>query len=399
MYFNKVKGLPGITCALPKTSPLSKDASVSDNIELLRVHMITWFSGVDIFKTLLEDFAYLDDETNVFTCVSVGEYDTNAGKSEAYRKIMGDIFATAFLKDEETACYDHATTLCVPMGHASMASLRADFAQWCQFGKSLEGMLAVVLTWLGKVDDLHMYSLTAGLCGPGKTHSDLPFPSLYKMIALVRLVDGNTSTALLGMQKEFDEHLANPGGTFLNEKWCTTLLDLIVRLTKAPEKTKDIVAHIPRAMTARIMNTIVNIPTNTALYTSFLLSTLQHNVTKMITSDNPATRAQHGLPQILVDVQAFIQNSANMRASLANDSQLLTASVGLPGVNEQAQQIPQYRPQATPGPTPNERGGSRNPPDHTLRDHTAKNARSPGRGSTLPRMTTPPRRRADSAPW
>jgi hypothetical protein len=39
-----------------------------------------------------------------------------------------------------------------------MASLRADSAQWCQFGKSLEGMLAVVLTWLGKkVDDLHMY--------------------------------------------------------------------------------------------------------------------------------------------------------------------------------------------------------------------------------------------------
>ena len=260
VYFNKVKGLPGITCALPKASPLSKDASLSDNIELLRVHMITWFSGVDIFKTLLEEYVYLNDETNVFTCASPGEYDTDAGKSETYRKIMGDIFATAFLKDEETAFYDHATTLCVPMGHASMASLRADSAQWCQFGKSLEGLLAVVLTWLGKkVDDLHMYSLTAGLCGPGKTHSELPFPSLYKMIALVRKVDGNTRTALLGMQRESDHHLANTGGAFLNEKWCTTLSDLIVRLTKAPEKTRDIVAHIPRTMTARIMNMIINI--------------------------------------------------------------------------------------------------------------------------------------------
>jgi hypothetical protein len=71
-YFNKVKGLPAVTCALPKTSPLSKDAPLFDNIELLRVHIITWFSGVDLFKTILEDFAHLNDETHVFTSVWEG---------------------------------------------------------------------------------------------------------------------------------------------------------------------------------------------------------------------------------------------------------------------------------------------------------------------------------------
>ena len=95
---------------------------------------------------------------------------------------MGSIFSTAFLGDEYTTFYDHAVALCVPMGHASMASLKADSAHWCQFGKALDALIAVVLTWLGKrVEDINMYSLTAGLCDTSKrhTHTNLPFPSLY----------------------------------------------------------------------------------------------------------------------------------------------------------------------------------------------------------------------------
>ena len=66
-----------------------------------------------------------------------------------------------------------------------------------------------------------MYSLTAGLCdsNTGHTHTSLPFPSLLRLIALVRVVDKNTRTAFLGMQQEVDMHLANPGGNFLNEVW------------------------------------------------------------------------------------------------------------------------------------------------------------------------------------
>ena len=54
-----------------------------------------------------------------------------------------------------------------------------------------------------------MYSLTAGLCDVGNehTHTDLPFPSLYKLIAMVRVVDKNTRIALLGMQRDFENNL------------------------------------------------------------------------------------------------------------------------------------------------------------------------------------------------
>jgi len=76
-----------------------------------------------------------------------------------------------------------------------------------------------------------------------------------------------------------------------------------------------------------------------------------------------------------------------MNASLANDSQLITALVGLPGVNEAPHQIP-YQPLATPGPTSEERGRSRTPPGPPLRDNTARNGQSPGKGSATPTSDT-----------
>ena len=84
---------------------------------------------------------------------------------------MGKIFATAFLGNEDCTFYDNALAMCAQLGHPSMASLMEDCAHWCQFGKALDAQLAVVLTWLDKkVEIIHMYSITAGLCDTSKGH-------------------------------------------------------------------------------------------------------------------------------------------------------------------------------------------------------------------------------------
>ena len=229
-----------------------------------------------------------------------------------------------------------------------------------------------------------MYSATAGLCehAKGKTHTDLPFPSLYKMIALVRVVDKNTQIALLGMQREFETHLSSPTGNFLNEKWRNTLSDLIVRLTKAPEKTKEAVAHLPKIMTKRAMHMIINISSTHPSYRVALLSKLQRKVMEVMTCNNAEKRER----EILSDIQTFIQQSANVTASLAHDTEMVTASVGLPAPEETARVIP-YRQAPTPGPL-QDRGRSRTPPGTAMGENTQQNGRSPSNGPTDDTMRT-----------
>ena len=91
-----------------------------------------------------------------------GEYDTNGLASEAARRKMGNIFSTTFLSNEDCPFYDNPYAMCTQLGHASMASLKADYTHWIQFGQSLDAQVAVVLMWLGKkADIIHMFSATA----------------------------------------------------------------------------------------------------------------------------------------------------------------------------------------------------------------------------------------------
>ena len=138
---------------------------------------------------------------------------------------------------------------------------------------------------------------------------------------------------------------------------------------------------MPKMMTQRAMH-MINISATNSVYHVTIFARLQHKIMEVISSNNVAKRDQYGLPELLADSWTFFQKSANLTASLANDSELVTASVGLPA-QEDAPLGPPYR-QATPSVGTQDRGRSRTPPGTVLRDNTAHNARSPSHGRATP---------------
>ena len=130
VYFTNAKGLSAKTCKLPHTNPLARDSPLSEYIEILRVHMKNWFSGVDFFKTILENFELINDEDQVFISVVPGEFDTNGLYSDAYRRKMGKICSAAFLGNDDSTFYDHAMAKSAQLGHPSMAFLMSDHDHW-----------------------------------------------------------------------------------------------------------------------------------------------------------------------------------------------------------------------------------------------------------------------------
>ena len=73
VHFMTVKGLSSKSCELPNTNPLAKENTLAESIEHLRVLMKICFSGVDIFKTLLEEYQHINNETQIFMNVVPGE--------------------------------------------------------------------------------------------------------------------------------------------------------------------------------------------------------------------------------------------------------------------------------------------------------------------------------------
>ena len=118
------------------------------------------------------------------------------------------------------------------------------------------------------------------------------------------------------MQKEFETHLQSRNGSFLIEKWCNTLSDLVICLATAPEKTKDAVGHLPKMMVMRAMHMIINVSPTSTICNVTLVARLQHKVMEVVSSTNAAKRHQYHLPELLADIQTCIQHHGVSRQRL-----------------------------------------------------------------------------------
>ena len=88
----------------------------------LEVVMKNCFGGVDIAKDLLRTWPYLNIETQLFSNVVEGEWDSNGLENPEYRKKVGKLWAEAFRKNKYTDFFDHATTICPYLHHLTVDS-------------------------------------------------------------------------------------------------------------------------------------------------------------------------------------------------------------------------------------------------------------------------------------
>ena len=309
----------------------------------------------------MSDFPHLSVETQTFTNIVPGEWDSNGLESAAYRKEIGPLFSKALFANKDSDFYDMASVVYANLNKLDLQALEDDNEHWFQLARALDPHFACVVARFRKNETtlVSLYSATTPACDPTKGHptKELPLPALYELLLIWRTMENQTATSLMGLEEKFNNLLEYGSGAFLNAKWLAKLADLVTQLRRAPPAIAKLLAHLPHIMARRAVNITMRIPVDSPMYHRIILDELQKKV--------------------------FLQMSANFTASISAGSPSVTIGATTTSPGPQSPSTPYRRP--TPGPPPQRR--SRHPPPSRTRPARTQRGRLHSRSATSARRT------------
>jgi len=189
IWLKKAKGMSGpVLAGMPTRCPIDNTFPIGEFAADLEIFLRSNLGGVDIIKNLFREWPHLSVETQTFTNIVAGEWDSNGLDSASYRKEIGRLFSKALFANKDSDFYDMASVVYVNLNKLDLISLEEDNEHWFQLARALDPHFACVVAWFRKNEAtlVSLYSATAPVCDPTKGHTtkELPLPALYELLLI-----------------------------------------------------------------------------------------------------------------------------------------------------------------------------------------------------------------------